>query len=215
MRDRFSELIAAGVASFEEREVGTPTPCLDPIVKTYNNLWGLLTDTHMSKIDAGYIITGTFIDSPYWDRFFYACNWGSTCFKLGSGFPSLESMINAYGYRVQREVYNGDSALRLVPVEVDDDTKPDSGTAVPGCVMCNPICPVVVTTAESEIPHPFKEFFTEEQSKDIANAWSDAEGKAEKIIENLKSSRTINADIFRLSADGQYMLVDEKIKIKL
>lgn len=210
MRDRFSELIAAGVASFQEKPIGTDIPCLDPLVRMYNNVWGLLTDTHMSFADDSYIITGTFIDSPYWERFFYACNWGTTCFKLGSGFYSLENMISNYGYRVEKDVYNGDHVLRLVKRD-DAAAAPEEGT----CVACSPMCPVVVTTAESEIPHPLKEFFTEAQINDIKNAWNDAAGNAVKIVENLKTSRIVDASKFHISADNQYMVVGERLKIKL
>ena len=211
MRDRFSEMINKGVASFCERPVGTPTPSLDPMVKTYNNLWGLLTDTHMSPVEDGYIITGTFVKGPYWESFKYCSYYGNTNIKLGSGYSSLENMVYINGYEMKPDIYNGDYVIHLTKKSIDD---PDSGieSVVPCCGTCDPC---VTSLGESQIPHPFKEFFTEAQSKDIINAWKDANGNAVKIIENLKESHEIDSNRFRISADNQYMIIDERLKINL
>lgn len=217
MRNRFSELIEKGVASFEEKPVGSPIPTLDPMVKTYNNLWGALTDTHMSKVDDGYIITGTFVKTPYWERFKYCSFWGSTNIKLGSGYNSLEQMIRINGYKMTPCDYNGDYVIKISKA----DDAPETESPVPGeeccdiCVPCSSGCPVTYSLGESQIPHPFKEYFTEAQSRDIFIAWEDAKGDANKIIENLKSSREVDESKLAISSDNQYLLVNENVKIKL
>ena len=220
MRDKFSELIKAGVASFCERPVGSPAPTLDPMVKAYNNLWGLLTDTHMSKLcDECYIITGTFVKSQYWERFKYCSYWGSTNIRLGSGYNSLECMVYSNGYQMAPDTYNGDYVIKLT--KRPEDSRPEDsaepgveccGCAVPCCQNCDPC---VISLGESEIPHPFKEFFTREESDAIIEAWKGGDGNAMKVLENLKDSTVIDGSRFRISADNQYMIVDEKLKIDL
>ena len=213
MRDKFSELIAAGVASFQEKPVGTPTPCLDPIVKLYNNVWGVLTDTHMSKTPEGYIITGTFVASPHWDSFKYCSFRGNTNIKLASGFYSLEHMVSSFGFQMVPDLYNGDNAIKLVP-----RTSPDpvvGGECDACCCPCAACCPVAYTTSESSNPHPLREVFTPEQEKALREAWEDAKGDAWKILEGIKSSRVLDESKFRISADNEYLIVGEQIKIKL
>lgn len=217
MRDRFSEMIKKGVASFQEKPVGAPIPTLDPMVKAYNNLWGLLTDTHMSAVEDGYIITGSFVKTQYWDGFKYCSYYGNTNIKLGSGFYSLENMVNANGYMMTPDTYNGDYVIKLVK-RPDPATVPSEGecacadVAIPCCTKCYPY---VTSLGESQIPRPFKEFFTESQSKDIVDAWNRANGDAMKILENLKESREVDVTRFRISADNQYIIVNENLKINL
>ena len=215
MRDRFSELIKKGVASFQEKPVGSPTPTLNPMVTTYNNLWGLLTDTHMSTVDDGYIITGTFVKSPYWERFKYCDYYGTTNIKLGSGFNSLENMVWSYGYMMTPDMYNGDYVIRLIKrPPTDSYPKEQSGSEY--VVPCRGVCsPVITSLGESQIPRPFKTYFTDAQSRDICEAWKRAEGNALKIIENLMESSEVDVGCFRISADNQYIIVDEKVKISL
>lgn len=216
MRDKFSELINKGVASFQERPVGSPTPTLDPMVKTYNNLWGLLTDTHMSAVEDGYIITGTFVKSRYWDGFKYCSYYGNTNIKLGSGYCNLESMVYSNGYEMKPDIYNGDYVIRLTkrPEPSSDLEKCVGSTDC--CVPCDTTCsPCVTSLGESQIPHPFKEFFTREEITAISEAWRCGDGNAVKVLENLNDSLAIDGNRFRISADNQYMIVDEKLKIDL
>lgn len=210
MRDRFSDLIKQGVASFEEKPVGSFTPTLDPMVKAYNNLWGLLTDTHMSAVEDGYIITGTFVKTQYWEGFKYCSYYGSTNIKLGSGYSSLENMINVNGYQMSPDIYNGDYVIKITK-RPEPTTSPENaeGCCVPCCTNVDPC----VTSFESQIPHPFKEFFTPEQSRAIVEGWNG--GDAVKIAEGLNADKDLKGHSFRVSADNQYMIVDEKLRIEL
>ena len=213
MRDKFSELIKAGVASFQERPVGSPIPTLDPIIRCYNSCWGALTDTHMSRVEDGYIITGTFVKGPHWDRFKYASFWGSTNIKLGSGFCSLENMVSSYGYQMRPDTYNSDYVIKLTPRPAESSEVPGEGCDC--CVAACPTCPAVISLGESKIPHPFKDFFTGEQEKAIREEWEKGNGDAMKVVENLNSNKSINKFNFRLTADNEYIVVDEQLKIKL
>lgn len=210
MRDRFSELIEKGVASFQEKPVGSLTPTLDPMVKAYNNLWGALTDTHMSAVDDGYIITGTFVKTQYWEGFKYCYYYGSTNIRLGSGYTSLENMVYSNGYVMNPDIYNGDYVIKLTPRPANTSSEGDS-CCVPCCNTCDPC----VTSFESQIPHPFKEYFTPAQSKAIAECWEEGNGDANKVVEALNSNKEIKKYNFRISADNQYMIVDECLRIKL
>lgn len=69
MINTFKDLIEKGVApSPYEMDTQASTPTLDPIVRHYNNYWGLATDTHCSTTDGKtYIITGSLVAQP--DRF--------------------------------------------------------------------------------------------------------------------------------------------------
>lgn len=204
MRDKFSELIAAGVASFQEKPIGNEVPTLDPMVKLYNGLWGLLTDTHMSKVDDGYIITGTFIYTKYWEGFKYCSFYGSTNIKLGSGYPSLDNMITSYGYKMMPDIYNSDKVIKLVPLT--DEEMLNRG--------CPTVCPCDCRVGESKIPHPMKEFLNETQLLEFKNAWEAGEGNAYKVVENLRQAKSFNGSKFRVSADQKYIL-DEIIKFEL
>ena len=216
MRDRFSEMIKKGIASFSEKPVGSPVPTLDPIVKAYNNLWGLLTDTHMSAVEDGYIITGTFVKGPYWESFKYCSYYGNTNIKLGSGYCNLESMIYSNGYEMKPDVYNGDYVIHITKRLELEPTTGDNGDECCGSIPCCQCCnPCVTSLGESQIPHPFKEFFTRQESDAIIEAWKGGDCNAMKVLENLKDSVMIDGSRFRISADNQYMIVDEKLKIDL
>ena len=216
MRDRFSDLINKGVAAFQERPVGSPIPTLDPMVKAYNNLWGLLTDTHMSAVEDGYIITGTFLKTQYWEGFKYASYYGSTNIRLGSGYYSLENMVYSNGYEMKPDIYNGDYVIRLTK-RPEPSTNPENCVGCADCcVPCSNVCsPCVTSLGESQIPHPFKEFFSNTETAAIMEAWRNGDGNAVKVLENLKDGLAIDASRFRISADNQYIIVDEKLKIDL
>lgn len=139
MRSKFSELIAAGVASFNHEPIAPQTPCHDPICHTYNNLWGVLTDTHMSCADGRYVITGTFVGDPKkWSSLMWTPNWGG-CNFIDSGYYSLSEFLCLAGYEPRTTVLNGQAAIELIPRE--------------DCV-CTGIGCTAYTTHESQIPQP-------------------------------------------------------------
>jgi hypothetical protein len=116
--DRFSEMIEKGIASREYKTFLPGTPENDPIVKTYNNCFGLFTDTHMAKLnESEYVITGSLCRTPEkFDSFLYSVNYGlGTMFKVNGRVTSLAGFLQSNGLRGQYECLNGDSVYRIGP----------------------------------------------------------------------------------------------------
>lgn len=138
MRNRFSELVNQGVASFQHQAVAPETPTTGPICRTYNSLWGALTDTHMSYVNGENIITGTFVGDPQnWTKLLYAGNWGG-CNICQSGFCSLADFLSSCGMQAVYTPINGQPALKLVQVDRQEPCKGMECTCY--------------TTSESKIP---------------------------------------------------------------
>lgn len=116
--DRFSEMIEKGIASREYKTFLPGTPENDPIVKTYNNCFGLFTDTHMAKLnESEYVITGSLCRTPdKFDSFLYSVNYGlGTLFKVNGKITSLSGFLGSKGLRGQYECLNGDKVYHIVP----------------------------------------------------------------------------------------------------
>ena len=160
--------------------------------------------------DGEYIITGTFLQTPAWESFKWSSKWGTTNIKLGSGYASLENMIYTYGYSMVPDLFNGDHVIKLVPREMGDN----SGECP--CVPCSDQCCGTCCVGESKIPHRIAEYLNGDQMKELNSAWKHAENNAIKLMENLQNSETLK-DIFRLSADNQYLIGEghPQLKIKL
>jgi hypothetical protein len=128
MRDKFSELIAQGVASFEYTPLydKVPTPC--PLCRLYNNIWGMATDTHMAVAEDGETyITGRMVNwTEQWSQFRWAQKWGNVEFKH-SGYWSLDDMLYNNGKDLLLTNLNGDVVMRVVdrpePEEIGIPTK--------------------------------------------------------------------------------------------
>lgn len=112
----FSDLIKSGIAPspYKTNIVGNDISKLDRFVINYNNIWGMITDTHMSKGDDGnYYITGQiFKDKGKTNNLLYAWNWGNYQFKDSSiGMISLSEYLKRNYKTVSHEVVNGDDVL--------------------------------------------------------------------------------------------------------
>lgn len=124
MINRFKQMIENGVASREYKTFLPRTTEQDSIVRTFNNCYGLFTDTHMSKIDEdNYVITGSICSIPEkFDQFLYSCNYGlGTMFKVNGTAKSLSCYLSENGLRGQYGCLNGDKVYMLsrVPVAID------------------------------------------------------------------------------------------------
>lgn len=116
--DRFSEMIAKGVASREHKTFLPRTPEQDNIVRTYNNCFGLFTDTHMSKMNENeYVITGSLCRTPdRFDSFLYSIDFGlGTAFKVNGKITSLAGFLQSNGLKGCYECLNGDSVYKIYP----------------------------------------------------------------------------------------------------
>ncbi len=120
MRDKFSDLIAAGVAKFNYTPLVPETPETDPLCRLYNNVFSIASDTHMSLLPSGErIITGHMIATPKWKQFVYASRWGAVDFRT-SGYYCLSDLLYKCGYEGDIASVNNDVVYLLRPVA---DTK--------------------------------------------------------------------------------------------
>lgn len=111
----FSDLIKSGVAPspYKTNVISNET---DRFIINYNNIWGVISDTHMSKgEDGNYYITGQlFRDRDKTNNFINAWTWGGYCFKDSS--LRCESLFNycRRNYKtIAHEIVNGDDVLVL------------------------------------------------------------------------------------------------------
>lgn len=112
----FNDLIKSGVAPspYKTNVLGNGTDNLDRFIINYNNIWGIISDTHMSKGDDGnYYITGQlFRDRQKTCNFLYALAWGGYCFKDSSlKCQSLYDYCRSNYKTVSHRIVNGDDVL--------------------------------------------------------------------------------------------------------
>lgn len=115
----------------------------DHICREYNNLWGMLSDTHMSKHGEDYIVTGSMTGT---DKFIPFITMGRIenmpvqyASGLGRKVPFYEYMWQC-GYKGDHAMFNGDSAFRF--------TKREEFSPIPqGASM-------TYTTSDSLMPRP-------------------------------------------------------------
>ena len=145
MRNKFSELIAQGVAKFDYTPIAPELPEQDPVCRMYNNIWSIPSDTHMhlNPENGERYITGHMVGiENKWCNFLHAMNWGAVTFKT-SGYWCLCDFLQKNGLSGRVGQVNGDVAYIVAPIPT-----PDAGAC--GC----PECPTTCTTTESRIPQP-------------------------------------------------------------
>lgn len=142
MRDKFSELIAQGVAAFGYTNIAPEIPEQDFVCRMYNNIFSIPTDTHMhyNNETGERYITGHMIATPNWDNFVYASSWGAVTFKP-AGYWSLCDFLQKNGLKGEYSTLNGDTIYLVAPIPESED-------------YINCVCPTCCTTTESRIPQP-------------------------------------------------------------
>lgn len=139
MRNKFTDLIKAGVASFNYVPLAGETPEQDPVCRAYNNIFSIPTDTHMSCIDGETrVITGHMIATENWGAFMNSCHWGAVEFKT-SGFWCLADFLYLHNLEGQISNLNGDVVFLVTPRIKNEENIP---------------APKSVTANESQIPLP-------------------------------------------------------------
>lgn len=109
----FTDLINKGVAPspYQTNIVGGDITNYDPFVINYNNIWGVVTDTHMSKGDNNYYyISGSLISDYNKTRsLFYDTHVGNYYFNNSSlGTSTLYEFLRNFRKKAKRMVVNGD-----------------------------------------------------------------------------------------------------------
>lgn len=140
MRSKFTDLVDAGVASFHSDPIAGDRPQHCPVCHTYNNVWGVITDTHMSCLpDGRRVITGTLVsNTPKWNLLMYSSFWGGVRFDT-TGYMSLSEFLYKSGLETRAIILNGQPAIELVPCEE--------------CLATNIKC-LTYTTTETKFPQP-------------------------------------------------------------
>lgn len=119
----FTDLINSGVAPspYKKNVIGPDT---DRFMVNYNNIWGSVTDTHMSKGDDGkYYITGSlFRRKNKTEELIYGCWWGGYSFSNSSiGYKTLYDYCIANHKVIQHTKVNNDDVL--VVFDMSEDQK--------------------------------------------------------------------------------------------
>ena len=117
MRDRFSELIEKGVAEFRYTPIAPSIPEQDPICRSYNNIFSIPSDTHMSCLgDGRRVITGHKIGiKKDWNEFVNSCFWGAVDFRT-SGYYSVNEFLYKNGLAGHYDVINNDNVYIVEPM---------------------------------------------------------------------------------------------------
>lgn len=154
MRNKFTDLMANGFASFNYTPITSELPDTDPISRMYNNIFSIPTDTHMSITDNGdRVITGHMINTRDWEQFCCSCIWRGVNFKT-TGFWSLCDFLYKHGLKGSKTSLNGDIVYLISQQETDENGQ-KTPTIEPSDNLC--CVPCSCTTNESKIPHPITE----------------------------------------------------------
>lgn len=118
MRNKFSELVAQGVAAFQYTPILSETPCNDPICREYNNIFGPAMDTHMSMLEDGSrVITGHRIDDEQeWTKFTFSTMWNGVDFTK-SGYNTLNEFLSRFNLTFRKGCLNGDIVMKVVDIQ--------------------------------------------------------------------------------------------------
>ena len=141
MRDKFSELIAQGVARFDYKPIAPEITEQDFVCRAYNNIFSIATDTHMHlDHETGMrYITGKLVSiKEKFESFLYATQWMGVNFR-NSGYWSACSFLQTNGLSGRYGSLNGDLVYEVAPIPED----PALGV---------PAIPGTYTTSESKIP---------------------------------------------------------------
>lgn len=193
MRNRFTELMNSGFASskyIDHVPNVTDTSEYTPLIRMYNNVFGMPTDTRMTQTSEGdLIITGHMINTPNWSKFIWAPNWGGIQFSLSfqsqqiSAKPinNLYSFLMFYGKTLEFPcVLNGDVVAKVVDMEQLSTLQP-------------PTTPCCYTTCESQIPHKLSELTTNGDDNYIKECYQNTKNLYQ-VAENLNNSNFVKGN---------------------
>lgn len=194
MRDKFSDLVAQGFASFDYTPISKDIPEQDPICRMYNNVFSIPTDTHMSMLDDGTrVITGHMIANDLvWNKFLCSYCWFAVDFRQ-SGAWSLCDFFYRHGLKGEKSILNGDIVYKVTPIETRDE-------------ICK--CPLQAVTSESNIPTPIS-FLTNSGNKlHILECFN---GNAAQVVENMNNSVWVKGNHWVVFENQIVGLVGDKV----
>lgn len=186
----FQDLIRQGIAPnrYDAKYIGS-TPDMDPFVRGYNNVWGIVSDTHMASYgEDQYIITGHMVqDKTKFTEFLYAYCWGGYSFdsSLAARNTGVRSLS---GYFTKNRVIgnfakvNGDDAYIVSPI-------PESK-----CTPCNGCCDC--GQADSCVPCAENKIFANAEVKESIFG-----GSIEETIQKLNESKYVDGSDWTVARD--------------
>ena len=187
----FQDLIRDGVAPnrYDAVYIGQ-TPNADPFVRGYNNVWGVVSDTHMSSYGENqYIITGSMVrNSQKFSSFLYAYYWGGYSFNAAeaakvNGIRCLSGYISKNGLVGEFSKVNNDDVYILSPRE-------SLGEICPNC-CCVGCCDAKIGESENTV------FSNNEVKEQVLQ-----KGTAEEIINRLNESKGVSGQDWDLVGDA-------------
>lgn len=201
MRDKFSELIDRGVARFDYTNIVKSVPDADPVCRSYNNIFSIPSDTHMSVLpDGRRIITGHFVSTPNWERFAGSCTWGGIDFRRkGEGYCCLYEFLYRCGLEGHKDVLNGDTVFVIVPCTTSET---DSRT----------VCPDCASMAESGRKIPVSLLSVNGNEDDVKECWNDSVTLDDVVKKLNESSDVCGASWFvagdKIMGEYRYQIVE-------
>lgn len=191
MRNKFTEWIEQGVAKFEYTHTNNSLPEDDFICRTYNNIYAIPTDTHMSCLDDGNrVITGHMIDTPQWELFCQNSIWKFVDFR-DSGVGSLCQFLYNNGLQGSVQYLNNDVVYMVKPFE--DKEMPYT-----------PVC----YTSESKIPQPISILSKNNNSLDIQECFTNS---LVETLNNLNESVKVKGNEWISDGEKIIGIVGDKI----
>lgn len=174
MRSKFTELIQQGVATFTHNPLSTAIPQYSQrslLCRQYNNIWGMITDTHMSEVNDKLIITGSLISrTNLWSQLQFCMYWGGVNFST-TGYSSLSEFFSTHNLTPKLIQYNGQPAIELEPI-------PN--------IPVQDMKVVSYTTSESKFPQPIRQLFNMHALNECLNEFT-----LQDVAEVMNDSREI------------------------
>ena len=181
MRNKFTDLINQGVASFKYTPIAPEMPEQDYVCRAYNNIWSIPSDTHMhlNQENGERYITGHMVGiDEKWNRFVCAPNWGAVTFNT-TGYWSLCEFLQRNGLYGEKSVLNGDVVYVVKPIPADLEN------------TCS--CPSSCCTTESRIPQPIAVLSQNYDSFKVMECF-DNKSNLYDVCESLNNNRYVKGD---------------------
>lgn len=195
MRNKFTELVQQGVATFSPKPIAQEVPENDPICREYNNLFGLVSDTHMSCTpEGGRIITGHMIGTKKWDEFATSHVWGT--FEIDNGYWSLADWAYHHNFKLVR-CLGRDCTICVEDIPV---TPSELKVSIPQSY----------TTSESKIPQNIIGLTTNGDVMKVKECFGDT---IEMVVKNLNESIYIKGNNWIHNGENIMGLVGNKVYI--
>lgn len=185
--DRFSELISKGVAKFEYTPIANSIPEQCHVCRSYNNIFSIATDTHMSCLGDKKVITGHGVrDTEKFDKFIWSHQFMGVNF-ITAGVYSFADWMTKYGLTGHYDILNGDYVYILEPGAFDEEPVEDD---IPSTMSFT-----TVTTDESSIPMSSKYLTTDINDDSIKECIKDTYSET---VKSLNESRFVRGNSWKV-----------------